>query len=233
MTRCTILAISFIGYLFGQTTQIPAGETLVYTTGFRLFSAGTSTIEMINDEEDTLLNVISEVRTSSFFDHIYRVRDRIDLWLDPVTLELRRMQRDIHEGKYERQDTTVVDLKAGFIFTRRDTLAVDGPVYDPIGVVYYLRSLPLDIGDKIDLSIFNGRRLQSITITVSGPERLQVPAGEFQCLVLKPEAQEGQRLTKVDGLLHLWLSQDSNRIPVQLEQTSNIGTMVLKLMEVR
>lgn len=233
MTRCIIMVAGLVGYLFSQTTSPYTGETITYATGFRLFSAGTSTLEVTNDEEDTLLHIISQVRTSSFFDHIYRVRDRIDLWLDPATLELRRMHRDIHEGKYERKDTTVVDRKAGLIFARRDTLAVDGPVYDPIGVIYYLRSLPLYTGDKIDLSIFDGRRLQSITITVTGSERLEVPAGEFQCLVLKPETREDQQLTKVDGLLNLWLSQDSDRIPVQLEQRSNIGTMVLKLKGVQ
>ena len=233
MTRSIIVVVGLIGFLFSQTTPPYTGEILTYATGFRLFSAGTSTIEVINDEEDTLLHIISQVRTSGFFDHIYRVRDRIDLWLDPTTLELRRMQRDIHEGKYERKDTTVVDREAGLIFASRDTLAVDGPVYDPVGVIYYLRSLPLDTGDKIDLSIFDGRRLQNITITVTGSEQLKVPAGEFECLVLLPEAQEGERLTKVDGLLNLWLAQDSSRTPVRLEQTSSIGTMVLKLKELQ
>lgn len=230
--RLPILIVC-ITALWGQNHPFDTGETLIYTTGFRLFSAGTSTLEVMEHEEDTLLHVVSRVRTSGFFDHLYRVRDRVDLWLDPGTLELRRMQRDIHEGRYERRDTTIVDREAGLIYARRDTLTVEEPVFDPIGVIYYLRGLPLATGDEISLAIFNGRRLQRITITVRGPERIRVPAGEFECLVLKPAPLDQRRLTKVDGLLHLWLALDEKRTPVRLEQKTSFGTMVLKLAEVR
>ncbi|UCD38684.1 MAG: DUF3108 domain-containing protein [Fidelibacterota bacterium] len=233
MNRLHLALFLCITTLWGQNHDFSASETLVYTTGFRLFTAGTSTLEVVEQEGDTLLHVVSQVRTSKFFDRLYRIRDRIDLWLDPDNLVLRRMQREINEGRYKRKDTTIVDSKAGIIYARGDTLTVEGPVFDPIGVIYYLRGLPLAIGDEIHLSIFNGRRLQRITITVRGPERIKVPAGEFECLVLKPAPLNNQRLTKVDGLLQLWLTLDERRMPVRLEQESSFGTMVLKLTEVR
>ncbi len=219
--------------LWGQNHPFTAGETLIYTTGFRLFTAGTSTMEIVEQEGDSVLYIVSQVRTSGFFDHLYRVRDRIDLWLDPTTLELRRMQRHIHEGGYERRDTTTVDREAGLIYARKDTLTVEWPVFDPVGIIYYLRSLPLAAGYETRLTIFDGRNLRRMAITVGGIERIKVPAGEFECLVLKPTPLDNRRLTSADGILHLWLTADRRRIPVRIEQKTGFGTMVLRLAEVR
>lgn len=217
----------------GQEHPFKTGETLIYATGFRLFSAGTSTMEIVKQDGDSVLYIVSQIRTGDLFDYLYRVRDRIDLWLDPGTLELRHMLRDIHEGGYKRRDTTDVDREAGLIYARRDTLTVSEPVFDPIGVIYYLRSLPLTIGDEIHLAIFDGRRLRKIAIAVSGIEQIKVPAGEFECLVLKPTPLDNKRLTSADGILHLWLTDDRRRIPVRIEQKASFGTIVLRLAEVR
>ncbi len=218
---------------WSQDHPFRAGETLVYATGFRLFTAGTSTMEIVEQEGDSVLYIVSQVRTSDFFDHLYRVRDRIDLWLDSSTLELRRMQRDIHEGGYERRDTTVVDRERGLIYARKDTLTVEWPVFDPVGIIYYLRSLPLAAGYETRLTIFDGRNLRRMAITVGGIERIKVPAGEFECLVLKPTPLDNKQLTSVGGILQLWLTADRRRIPVRIEQKAGFGTIVLKLAEVR
>jgi len=234
--RLLFLAIGLAGCLQGQTHPFQAGETLIYNAGFRLFSAGKTIMEVTAGDttgKDTALRIISHTETAPFFDRLYRIRDRVELWLDPATLELLRMERDIHEGRYKRQDTTTVDRRAGLIYTRKDTLAVEGPVFDPIGAVYYLRRLPLAIGDNIRLSIFDGKRLRKVAIAVRGKKQIQVPAGTFECLVLKPEPLDRRRLTKVEGLLHLWLATDAARTPVRLEQKTGFGTMVLRLVEVR
>lgn len=231
---CRLLLAIIAGFtaVWGQDQPFKTGETLIYATGFRLFSAGTSTMEIIAQEGDSSLHIVSQVRTNDFFDHLYRIRDRIDLWLDSSTLELRHMRRDIQEGRYARRDTTTVNREAGLIYARDDTLTVAEPVFDPIGVIYYLRSLPLAIGDEIPLAIFDGRHLRKIAIIVGGPERIRVPAGEFECLVLKPVALDQRKLTGAGGILHLWLTTDQRRLPVRIEQKASFGTIVLRLVEV-
>ncbi|UCH63014.1 MAG: DUF3108 domain-containing protein [Fidelibacterota bacterium] len=231
--RLLLVILACFSATWGQDLPFKVGETLIYTTGFRLFSAGTSTMEIVKQDEDSVLHIVSQVRTGDFFDHLYRIRDRIDLWLDSRTLELRHMLRDIYEGGYERRDTTYVDREAGLIYARRDTLTVAEPVFDPIGAIYYFRTLPLAIDDEVHLAIFDGRRLRKIAITVSGVELIKVPAGEFECLVLKPTPLDNKRLTSADGILHLWLTDDQRRIPVRIEQKASFGTIVLKLAEVK
>jgi hypothetical protein len=235
MRRGLILIIGLTGLICGQSIS-GEGETLVYAAGFRLFSAGTATMELTDpspQDPDNSLRIISRTKTDPLFDHIYRIRDRIELRIRPKTWELEYMFRDIQEGRYTHQDSAIVDRGAGLIYTQKDTLVVEGPIYDPVGAIYYLRSLPLQVGDEINLNIFNGRRMREIIIRVAGKEQIRVPAGEFECLVLKPASTDSRRLTKVDGLLHLWLATDVRRTPVRVEQKTGFGTMVLKLMEAR
>jgi hypothetical protein len=229
-----IISLGLMVSLFSQTDAGADDETLVYAAGFRLFSAGESTMEAsllrYEDGRDTL-RISSIIRTYPFFDSFYRVRDRVVLWLNPETYEVQKIVRDIHEGRYELQETVLVDREAGFMYTRKDTLPLAGPVYDPISAIYYLRQLDLKVGDEIQLTIFDGRRLRTIKIAVSKKEILEVPAGKYECLVLKPVPLDDARLTSVDGLLRLWLADDEFRTPIRVEQRSNIGMMVLRLIE--
>lgn len=219
--------------LNGQTDARVFNEKLVYSAGFRLFSAGETTMETAiirgKDGRDTL-RVSSYTETYPFFDSFYRVRDRVELWLNPITYEVQRIERDIHEGNYELQETIIVDRQAGFMYTRKDTLRVEGPVYDAIGAIYYLRHLELEIGDEVQLTIYDGRRLRPIKISVRKKEILSVPAGTYECLVLKPAPLDNAKLTSVDGLLRVWLALDEFRTPIRVEQRSNVGTMVLRLI---
>ena len=233
MIRACLSVVVLLASVGGQAYPFPSPERLVYTAGFRLFTVGTSTMELSpGTQGDAPLHIVFRTETLPLFDRLYRIRDRTEVWLDPQSLSLRRMEQDIQEGRYRRQDTTIVDPQRGTIVTRRDTLAARGPVFDPVGAIYHLRGLPLAVGDEIRLSIFNGRRLQHIGIEVAGLETVRVPAGEFQCLVLKPAALDERPLTKVGGLLHLWLSADESHTPVRMEQKMGFGTLVLKLREV-
>ena len=233
--RSWLLMLCCVLPLVGQTHPFSQGEQLVYTAGFRLFSVGTTTMEVMTPDSlsrDTALHIVSRVRTNPLFDRLYRIDDRVELRLDPQSLELRRMLRNINEGSYHRRDTVLVDPQAGLILAGKDTLTAEGPVFDPIGAIYYLRSQPLDRGTTFKLSIFDGRRLRPMAITVTGPVSIKVPAGEFDCLVLSPSPLDDQPTTKVGGFLKLWLAMDERRTPVRVEQRTNFGTMVLKLAEI-
>lgn len=236
MGLCLGATVLMLTCLWGQTRPFAVGERLEYTTGFRLLSVGYTTIEITGEETvngDTTLRIVSRTRTDSFFDRLYYIRDDVVLWVDAQSLELRRMERDINEGRYHLQDTARVDTRAGTILTRTDTIALEPPVFGAIGAVYYLRTLPLQQGDRFPLSIFDGRKIRRIGITVDRQETIQVPAGEFSCLVLTPTPLDDQPLTKVQGLLKVWLTADERRLPVRIEQQSKYGTMVLRLAKVQ
>lgn len=230
------LGLTLLGLQMALGAQVfDAGERLVYRAGFRLLAAGETVMEVSNDslpDGSRVIRVSSRTRTDPVFDPLYKIRDRIDIWLDPATAELRRMVRDLNEGRYHRQDTSRVDAATGHLYARGDTIALDGPVFDPIGAIYHLRKRDLAVGDTIRLNIFDGRRLRLIAIRVSGPIIKKVPAGTFDCLALLPTSTDNTKLTKNGDFLRIWLSNDAHRIPIRIEQRTNFGLLVLRLAEI-
>jgi hypothetical protein len=235
LTQLLLILIAGPVSLFGQSTPFAVGERLTYQAEFGVLSAGTSIIQVAG--HDTLagkptLHLISETSTNSFFDYLYRVRNTIDFWVDAGTTTLQQLIRDIHEGNYHRRDTTTVDLNGQIHTGRGDTLSAEEPVFDPLGAVYHLRTRPLQLGDIIHLKIYDYRRLRDVVVQVDGPIQVKVPAGEFECLILKPAPRDQRQLTKTSGLLRVWLTTDERRLPIRIEQRASFGTMVLKLLEI-
>ncbi len=231
-----ILLLLVFGALWAQDHPFKVGEQLEYQAGFRLLSVGTTTMEITGVDSsgpDTTYKVLSRVRTFPIFDRLYRIDDRVDLWLDHRSLELRRVRRNINEGRYHRRDSARVDILGGRIYTPKDTISFEGPVLDPIGAIYYFRSLALELGDRVEITIFDGKRLRTIAVQASEITIIKVPAGELECLLLIPSPLDDRPMTKVGGFLRLWLTNDAARIPARVEQQTSFGTMVLKLVKYR
>ncbi len=229
-----IFSLATCSVLAAQDHPFSAGEKLVYNAGFRLLSVGTTTMELTGPDTtwaDTTYHVLSRVQTFPIFNRLYKINDRVDLWLDHRSLELRRMKRNINEGKFHRRDSARVDVQAGLIYTRKGTLELTGTVLDPIGAIYYFRTLELTLGDRVQITLFDGRRVRPIAVEVSKIVSIKVPAGTFECLLLVPSPLDDRPMTKVNGFLRLWLTNDAARIPVRVEQQTKYGTMVLRMTE--
>lgn len=218
----------------GASRVETATEKLVYTAGFRLLSAGTATMQSVTTVDSLgqeQLHITALTRTYPLFDRLYKIDDRIDLWLDPATAQLRKIVRNLNEGSYHHRDTSWVDADTELLYANGDTLATGGPIFDSIGAIYHMRRREMAVGDTFMITIFDGKKLRPIAIKVSGPVSRTVPAGTFSCLALLPTSLDGRKITKSGDLLRIWVTDDQRRLPVQIEQRSNYGMLVLKLAE--
>ncbi len=230
--RHVLFFVLLMGSVCGQRAVFNVGESFTFDTGFRLLTVGKSVMQIVDDGEHAQpgqIHISTRVTTKPFFNRLYKIDDRIDLWLSQPNWEIRRIRRSIHEGSYELEDSAVVLPDSNLIHYRNGTLTTDGPVYDPMGAIYYFRSLPLKLGDVVKITIFDGKRLRPMAIKVNRVVRIKVAAGTYECLELVPTPLDDRPMTKVKGILALWLSNDERRLPVILEQKTTFGTMVLKL----
>ena len=69
-------------------------------------SLNTKEIESINGKEAYRLNFV--VRTSKVGDIIYKIRDKIDVWVDVETLTVVKQVKKLREGNRKRESTTIV-----------------------------------------------------------------------------------------------------------------------------
>jgi hypothetical protein len=163
-----------------------------------------------------------------------RVDDRYDSWMDIESLSSRRFIQDIHEIRYHRRRHFEIypeegrweypDSGEGEEFT------VPIPL-DDIAFVYYVRTLPLEVGETYELDLYFRQDRNPVILQVLRKERIEVPAGTFDTIVIRP-------IIKTDGLFgeggeaELYFTDDERRVLVRLEsKVGRIGSLSLHLRE--
>ncbi len=176
--------------------------------------------------------LISSTNTNSFLDNFYKVRDEIVVWMDEDDQQLLQVHKDIHEGRYKKKHYARIDTVALQAYSGKDTLDLPGKVYDPISVVYYLRRQDLTVGNALHFNTYDNGKIKEVFVSVEKEDRVAVPAGIFNCIVLTPASADGKKLLKNKGQMKVWLSDDEHKYPVRIEQKTNVGTMLLELEKV-
>ncbi len=102
--------------------------------------------------------------------------------------------------------------------------------YDPITAAFLLRSQP-DLNKPMFVDIYDGKDRARLFVTPEGRERVQVKGGVFDA------AKLGLRLVRIRndkelGTGHLWISDDSRRIPLLLTSSPFVGTVRFELVKV-
>ena len=210
------------------------GEELQYSAGFRIFQAGEAILIFSSDSlngKSAYMHTTS-IKTNSFLDAFYKVRDEIQSWLDPEDLSLKKTVQSIREGSYHRDHQSVIQGDS-IAVSGNKSRKIPGKVYDPISFVYYLRNQDLRLGNSYQFFSYNRRKIREIIVNITAKETVRVPAGTFNCLKIEPVSSDGNPLLKNNGQMRVWLSDDSLRLPVKIEQKTNVGTMVMKLEKVK
>jgi len=213
------------------------GERLTYQTrvGF-LGEVGEGWMEVAR--QDTIrgtpvLNLQLGLRASAVFG-AFEVDDLLQSWLDPRTMRALRFQKDQKEISYETHRIYDFFPEEGrWTGVINETKHEDGPLssdtpLDDISFIYFVRSLPLKVGDRYVLNDYFKEDGNPVVIEVLRRETIRVPAGQFQTVVVKPTI-------KTDGLFgeggqaELYFTDDALHLLVQLKARMP----VLRTLELR
>ncbi len=229
---CSTLAL-LITVALGQSGVSPftPGEILEYTAKFNIIPAGTATLEHLGIESvdgQDAIRVQFRAGTGDVADRLFKIRDRIDTWLSVEDLTTLKQEKRLREGSYRKHTRVVVDHKMTRIITLSDTLELQGELRDPYSLLYYLRTIPLQVGDSLAFKTFDNGRFTTFKGLASKSETLKVPAGKFQCIKFRPYRKD-KALFKNQGDMIVWFSEDERRIPVQIQIKLKFGSMLLRL----
>ena len=208
------------------------GEELKYSAGFRLFPAGNAILSLTSDSLNgkPAFLLATSVKTNSFLDAFYTVRDETLSWLNIMDFSLLKAVKTIREGKYHRNHS-IHTIGDSLLIWNKKYFTITEPVYDPIAFIYFLRSQELSLEDSFHFLSASEKKVREVWVNITGIEKIKVPAGNFDCLKVEPVSPDGKPLLKNNGELRVWLSNDDNKLPVKIEMKTNIGTMVMKLKE--
>lgn len=219
------------------------GERLTYDLKWGIIHAGTAVLDvlpMTDISGEEVYHFALTVRTSSFIDNFYKVRDRIDGFartdLDGSLLYLVRKEA----GKNLRDVTVTFDNPTGFAQYRnfgeaKEPVRIFEGTLDPLSVMYAFRVDPLVTGSKIEVPVSDGKETAMGIAHVGKKEKISVPAGKFSTIRVTPDMQDigGVFAKGNDSSLHIWYSTDERRLPVRMSTKVSVGSFRADLVSVK
>ena len=215
----------------------PDGRSYVYAAEWHLITAGTGVVRMDTAGNDRKVSATAE--SSGAVNVLFPVHDRFESHFDPRTFCSLSILKHSEEGSHKRETSIRFDyankkstldeknLKTGETKHVENDLA--GCTTDVITGFYYLQSLPLQLGEKYDFPISDGKTTM-IRATVEKREQIRVPAGSFPAVMVTAEATSGPLQSK--GKVWVWYSEDATHTPVQMRVKLGWGTLLFRLQRI-
>ncbi|HZI89271.1 MAG TPA: DUF3108 domain-containing protein [Candidatus Polarisedimenticolia bacterium] len=177
--------------------------------------------------------VVTKAESNSFVSKFYKVRDRAETLIDAESLYTRRFEKHLREGGY-RKDLVVRFDQGGRKALYEGGKSVDVPprVHDVLSAFYYVRTCPLPDGGSVSIPTHDNEKSYDMVVKVLRRERVEVPAGKFDCVVVEP-VLKSEGIFKSKGEMFVWLSDDDRRIPVQVKSKVPIGSISVTLTDMR
>jgi hypothetical protein len=232
----TTAAGLFTAFRSIEQTAFAAGERLVFDVGYSFITAGEAVmaIPAIDTVEGRpAYRVTFTVRSTPTFSIFFRVEDLYETLLDVDGIFPWRSVQRIREGKYQRDFDAAFDQRRQIARTGEKEYAVPLYVHDILSAFYYTRTVRFDgmrIGQKFFLQNFYKDSTYLLAVKFLGRQRISVPAGTFDCLIVEPLIKEGG-LFKSEGRVIIWLTDDERRIPVKVSTQVIIGSIDAELRE--
>ena len=205
----------------GPNHVFPLGQTLIYSGVWRIFDAGTATLQMEQAGPET--RVVGTANATSAVALLYHVHDRYESLFDSSTFCSQMTSRRIEEG-FRRGETDIkFDYARGKSIleqknlkkneTKRAEHNIPDCVTDVLSGIFYTGTLPLQPGQVYSFPLNDGGETLYVNVHVEAREQIKTPAGTFNTIRVQPETSSG--LLKEKGKFWIWYSDDAARIPVQ------------------
>ncbi len=215
---------------------IRAGESLRFSVRYGLISAGDAYLEVPEVREwhgRSVFVLVARTESNKFFSAFYRVRNRIESYWDTTGHYSRRFSENRHEGGYRAQNEIVFDYDRGeALYQDGETFPIPPQCQDALSSFYFARTQALPLGGSVIFDYHASRKSQPLEVKVLGRQKVETPAGTFDCVVIEPILKAGG-IFKNQGRLVIWLTDDDRRIPVMMRSKVTIGSISVVLVEAK
>ncbi|MDR1130616.1 MAG: DUF3108 domain-containing protein [Prevotellaceae bacterium] len=181
-------------------------------------------------------HIVAEAKTYKFYDKFFKVRDFYESKFTVPDIKSVYFHRDINEGGYSIKNTYNFNWennKIDVVIERRQNeqrkfeLDLEDCTLDVITYFYYLRNLDFSdayLNRVYTLSIVLDDDIFSIKCRYLGKEQRKIKAlkAKANCLKFAVEVIAGS-VFKGDEKIILWISDDKNHVPLELESPIIVG----------
>jgi hypothetical protein len=221
-----------------RNTAWLAGETInyhVYYTLAGIYVYGGEAIFTIKNERlnnKPVYHIVGDGKTNSFFDGLFKVRDRYESFIDTASLQPYKFIRNVQEGDYKKFETVTFNHEANTATSANGTMKVPNCVQDVLSAIYYARNIDFNKykpGAQIPFSMFIDDKYYNLYIRYLGKEKIKTKYGRFNAIKFKPLLIEGTIFTGGEKMT-VWVSDDENKIPLRIESPISVGSVKVDMM---
>ncbi len=213
------------------------GERLSFEIKYGFISAGTAILGIpgtVTERGYECYRIVSVAESNSFFSVFFTVRDVAESYLDTRELVPRRFEKRLREGDFRAHDLVLFDHDRHVaLYPKRDNRVIPISVgaQDILSSLYYVRMMDLAVGRSVFIDNHADKKNYPLEIKVLRKERIKVPAGRFDCIVVEPSMRNAG-LFSHEGRLTVWLTDDAARIPVLMKSKIFVGSIAAVLTDV-
>ena len=159
----------------------------------------------------------------------YHVRDSTVSWFDTATLSSLRFVQHIREGRYHAdRDYQIYPERATYARLDQPEVPSVAEPLDDASFLYFLRSVPLEVGHSYTFNRYFQPEGNPIIIHVLRRERVSMPAGTFNAIVVQPQSTTAGLFSQ-KGHAEVWLADDSTHMMLMLKSSLSFGSLNLYL----
>ena len=217
-------------------------ETLHYRVMFKWGlinkQAGRATITLHADGDN--YRTCLTARSESWADRFYCVRDTLNGLMAKTGLRPLFYEKIAHEGGEYKHDTVRFSYSGNIVtgnctrqvikkgretVNKTNSLQSTGLTVDMLSSFYYMRSLPFEKwseGHKQSITIFSGKRKETLTFQYHGTEQVKIDNNSYHCYHIT-FIFTGESGKKTSDNMDAWITADASRIPVKLEGKLPVG----------
>ena len=233
--------------IFANTKAFRVGEKVKLSLTWFTIKRGEITLEVrpyVAIEGRKTYHFVGTAKSSSTMDLIHSVDDWVESYVDadtfyPIRAGLHGIETDRRrEGQilFDYLNRKIhywmkrIHVKKGTKEVHRADDYIPG-ILDVFSAAFYLRIQDLQVGKTYHSDLYNEGKHITVKADVLKRETIVTDIGDFNTLVIRPEAQfEGILKTSGDSLV--WLSDDERHFIVRLETKIKIGYLRAEVISI-
>ena len=225
------------------------GEKQEFSVSFLGFTGLHVEIEVLPQEivgSRKSYHVRAKVRNSDFLGIFYNIDDTAETWIDYEGLFSHRFHLVQNESKLSRESWENHDHAKGEtsyrnLSQRKGEKAENSQVtsrfptlaQDSFSSFYFLRTLPLEIGESYRIPVVSEGNSIEVQATVEGVDLISSLGSKVQALQIRLQKLDKNGNTNPGQNNLVWLSNDERRILLRVDVTTRFGHIVGDLKNFR
>ncbi len=211
----------------------PVGERLSFNAKYGIFNVGNAAMEVMG------IDTVHNVETVHIRFRIsggalwYHLDQTIESWVGRYDFRSRRFSSVQDERDKHREHRYEIFPDSGFYreVGRDTTFATVLEPLDDAAFLYWIRTVPLEVGKKYEYARYFRPDRNPVIIEVLGRERVGVAGKKWRAIVVRPKIPQGRGIFAEKSETRIWLSDDAQRLVLAIQSNFSFGQVTLKLKD--